>query len=234
MLINEFQKGNIPNGLVSQFIKESSIESKPQNVKKHTDGKVTFEAYLQESEALNKNGRLYPSDVLNEGVKQIQERIKSRSFIGELDHPISDDQFRQTTVMYKEMSHIIREIGWDGNFLCGVIETAPYSPNGKILSGLVRDRVPVGFSMRGMADIEEQDNIQKVKSPLTIITFDSVSEPSHDKAVVKEIKSENLVSITHESKNVICTDDGKCYLPDHFDQLVEQKLIKIQERLISK
>lgn len=232
MLINEFSNVD-KNQVISKIIKESSIQAKPEKVKKYTDGKVIFETYLQEADELNKNRRMYPKEVLSEGVKLLGSRIEQRSLVGELDHPISEDQFRQTTVLYKEVSHIIREVGWDGNMLKGTIETTPYSENGKILSGLVLDNVSVGFSMRGMADVEEQTNdTQRVKSPLTIITFDSVSEPSHDKAVVQEVKNESVTKIAYESKNLICTENGKCYLPDHFDQLVEQNIIKLHKRMI--
>ena len=54
--------------------------------------------------------------------------------IGELDHPISDNPIRQTTVLYKETSHIITEYGWEGNLLKGVVETTPYTENGRITS----------------------------------------------------------------------------------------------------
>lgn len=229
MLINEFTKGS--NSSFS-IIKESSLHSQPENVKKYTDGKVIFEAYLQEAESKNKNGRFYPKKVLNEGIVNIKPRIKQRSLVGELDHPISDDQIRQTTVLYSRMSHIIRELGWENNLLKGVIESTPYSENGKTLSGLVLDKVSVGFSMRGLADLDVQNNVQTVQSPLTIITFDSVSEPSHDKAVVQEVRTENTVSVVKESNNLVCTEDGKCYLKDHFDYLLESKIIKLHERMI--
>ena len=108
-----------------QTIQERAIYAQPEKVKKYTDGKVIFDTYLQEADTKNQNKRVYPKDVLQEGLKRVADKIKARSFFGELDHPISSDQIRQTTVLYKEVSHIIREVGWDGNLLRGTVETTP-------------------------------------------------------------------------------------------------------------
>jgi hypothetical protein len=211
-------------------IQESAVFSPPEKVKKYNDGKVVFETYLQEAEERNQNKRVYPKDVIDSGLKRITEKIQKRSFLGELDHPISTNQVRQTTVLYKEVSHIIREWGWDGNLLRGVIETMPYTPNGKILSGMAVDRVSIGFSLRGLADVQDNGQFQLVMSPLICIAYDAVSEPSNVKATIQEIRNEQLLHVVNESKNLVCTSDGRCYLPDYFDQLVENNLIQLRKK----
>jgi hypothetical protein len=211
-------------------IQESAVFSPPEKVKKYTDGKVIFETYLQEAEERNQNKRVYPKDVIDTGLRRIQEKISKRSFLGELDHPISTNQVRQTTVLYKEASHIIREWGWDGNLLKGVIETMPYSPNGKILSGMAVDQISIGFSLRGLADVQDNGQFQLVMSPLICIAYDAVSEPSNAKATIQEIRNEQLLHVVSESKNLICTSDGHCYLPDYFDQLVENNIMKLRKK----
>jgi len=215
---------------MSNLLIERAVFQIPEKVKKYTDDKVIFEAYLQEAEEPNQNKRVYPKEVLVDGLNKISEKVQRRSFLGELDHPISTNQIRQTTVLYKEVSHIIRETMWQGNLLRGVIETTPYTSNGKTLGGLVLDRVTVGFSLRGLADVQDNGGLQQVMAPLIMICYDSVSEPSNNKATIQEIRNENLVRVVSESKNLICTADGRCYLPDLFDQLVERKLIKLKKR----
>ena len=192
-------------------IREAAVFSKPEKVKRFLDDKVVFETYLQEADAKNQNKRVYPKQVLEEALIKISDKIKRRSFLGELDHPISTNQIRQTTVMYKEVSHIIRETGWEGNLLRGVIETTPYTNNGKALSGLVLDNVTVGFSLRGLADVQDSGQYQLVMSPLIMISYDAVSEPSNSKATIQEIRNESLIQVVSESKNMICTSDGYCY-----------------------
>jgi len=216
--------------ILTNIIKESAIFANPEKVKKYTDGKVIFEAYLQESDSKNQNKRIYRKEVLSEGMKRVQEKINRRAFVGELDHPVTQDQVRQTTVMYKEVSHIIREWGWDNLFIRGVVETTPYSPNGKTLSGLILDRVPVGFSLRGLADVEDRSTFQEVLSPLVIIAYDCVSEPSHNSATIQEIRNEHVVHIIKESKQLVCCSNGRCYLPNYFDELIERKIIKVAEK----
>jgi hypothetical protein len=216
--------------IYTNLVRESAIFAKPEKVKTYLSGKIVFEAYLQEADDQNQNKRVYSKGVLQNGMNRIQEKIDKRGFIGELDHPITEDQTRQTTVLYKEGSHIIREWGWDGSLLKGVVETTPYTPNGKMLSGYVVDKVPVGFSLRGLADLEDHGTYQNVLDPLIVIAFDSVSEPSHTKATIQEIRNESVVRIIKESKQMIHCNNGKCYLTDYFDQLIEQQILQLDKR----
>jgi len=216
----------------TNVISESAVFSAPEKVKRYLDGKVVFEAYLQEANDKNQNKRYYEKYVLENGMRRIDGKIKKRGFIGELDHPITEDQVRQTTVLYKEGSHIIREWGWDGNLLKGVVETTPYTPNGKMLSGYIMDKVPVGFSLRGLADLEDHGSYQRVLDPLIIIAFDSVSEPSHTKATIQEIRNENVVRIIKESNNLVHCSNGKCYLTDYFDMMIENQILSLDKYCI--
>lgn len=218
------------NDVFSNVIIESAVFAHPEKVKKYCDGKVIFEAYLQEADIKNQNKRVYPRSVLDEAMIKINDKIKRRAFVGELDHPITDDQVRQTTVLYKEVSHIIREWGWEGNLIRGVVETTPYSSNGKTMSGLILDRVPVGFSLRGLADVEDRHTHQEVLSPLIVITYDCVSEPSHNTATIQEIRNENVVHILNESKQLIRCSNGKCYIPNCFDELIERRILNLTEK----
>jgi len=220
---------NGSKGVFTNFVRESAVFAQPEKVKKYLDGKVIFEAYLQEANDKNQNKRYYDKVVLDNGMKRIDAKIKKRSFIGELDHPITDDQIRQTTVLYKEGSHIIREWGWEGTLLKGVVETTPYTPNGNMLSGYILDKVAVGFSLRGLADLEDNGSYQRVLDPLVVIAFDSVSEPSHVKATIQEIRNENVIRIIKESKNLVHCSNGKCYLTDYFDQLIENHILTLDK-----
>ena len=46
----------------------------------------------------------------------------------------------------------------------------------------------------------------------------------------KEVRNEQLVQVVNESKNMICTSDGKCFLPDYFDMLIEKNLISLRKK----
>lgn len=193
--------------------------------------KAVIRALLQTTDEKNQNGRVYPADVLRNGMARQEHKVKSRSFFGELDHPlvIGNDplrnQIRQTTVLLSECSHILREYEFRGNELYGELETLN-TPKGNIMANLAKEKVALGFSMRGMADLEDQGEYKLVKEPLLVITYDCVSNPSHQRALAQEITFET-VQVIQESGNIVKCSNGVCYLADYFDKLVESKVLKL-------
>ena len=71
-------------------------------------GLTKFRGKFQEAEAINKNKRMYPYSILDENVQKLQDTIKSRGLVGELDHPCRvDKDFRVLTVKgWKEFDSI--------------------------------------------------------------------------------------------------------------------------------
>ena len=219
---------------MSNFIMEQAIFQEGELVKVDPK-KAIYRMTMQTVDEINQNKRMYPRNVLSEGMDQCVSRMKRRAFFGELDHPCpqGNDEFdtiRQTTVMLKEVCHIIRDYEFRGNRLVGEIETTN-TPNGLILLGLLKDRTGIGLSMRGLAELERRPDYNEVKGPLTIIAFDSVSLPSHASAVVdfNEMKFES--HLIQEKAGLVCID-GKCFLPEYFDKLVEKKMITFFNRWV--
>lgn len=214
------------------FLQESSIFQDPE-VKKIEPKKAIFRMTMQTANDVNRNKRMYDHELLNDGILRCKNRMQRRAFYGELDHPVptGEDRFdaiRQTTVLLKEVSHLIRGYEWRGNHLVGELETTQ-TPNGNILFGLLRDKSGLGLSMRGLANLQKLNEYNKVMPPLTIISFDSVSVPSHKQAVVNfneiQFESHYLLENVVESNGLVCCGD-KCFLPEYFDKLVENKTIK--------
>jgi len=219
---------------MSALIIEQCIMSEAQVVKK-TPGKAIFRCPIQTVDEVNQNNRMYPSGVLSEGMGNCEGRMKRRAFYSELDHPLPTgvdqvDGIRQTTVSLKEVSHIIRAYEFKNNMLMGEMETTS-TPNGHILLGLLNDKTGVGFSMRGLAELERLQDHNVVKSPLTIIAFDAVSMPSHKSAVVDFNEMTFESRILTEQAGMICFGD-KCYMPDYFDKLIENKVIRFFDRWV--
>jgi len=219
---------------MGSLIIEGSIFSEAKMIKE-TPSKAIFRCPIQSVDEVNQNHRLYPSSVLSEGMNNCTERMNRRAFFSELDHPLPTgnenvDGIRQTTVSLEKVSHLIRTYEFRNNHLMGEMETTS-TPNGAILLGLLKDKAGVGFSMRGLAELERLQDHNVVKSPLTIIAFDAVSMPSHKSAVVdfNEMKFEQ--HMLFESPTKICIG-GRCFMPDYFDKLVETKVIQFFERWI--
>lgn len=219
-----------PNLIVEQCIFSEA------KIIKTTPSKAIFRCPIQSVDEVNQNHRMYPGDVLKEGMGNCDSRMKRRAFYSELDHPLPTgneqiDGIRQTTVSLEKVSHIVKDYEFKGNQLVGEMETTS-TPNGGILFGLLKDQTGVGFSMRGLAELERLQDHSVVKSPLTIIAFDAVSAPSHRSAVVdfKEMKFES--NMLFESKSGVVCMNGKCFMPNYFDKLVEMKMVNFFERWI--
>jgi len=219
----------------SNLIIEQSIMSEPKVVK-NSSSKAIFRCPIQTVDEINQNHRLYPSGVLKEGMGNCDSRMKRRAFFSELDHPLPSgndqvDGIRQTTVSLEKVSHLIRDYEFRNNILYAEMETTS-TPSGGILHGLLKDKAGVGFSMRGLAELERKPDHNIVKSPLTIIAFDAVSAPSHKSAVVdfNEMKFESHMLFESQS-GLVCLN-GRCFLPDYFDKLVETKMIQFFGRWV--
>ena len=211
-----------PKNSKLMLISESAITSFAEKVKSYTNGKVKFSTILQTCDDVNQNKRKYPLDVMKEAVERIQAVIKSRSCVGELDHPIvsgESSQARQTTVCFSNASHLITEVYFRGNEIWGEVETLS-TDAGRNMAGLVLDKVQIGFSLRGLADLEDNGTHQTVLKPLLIICWDCVQSPSHRRAVINEIYQEEVLMAVNESRQLLTS--GKAYLPNVINQYVNK------------
>jgi len=177
------------------LMEQPYFPEKQKIVKKYKSGKVIAETVFQTLDTTNRNNRLYETSAVTEALKSdvMKERLEKRTFGGELDHPIPTEDkvftpIRHTTLLFKEMSHIIPEIGVSGKVVEGVFETTS-THNGYTMAGLVSDGVIVGFSLRAVGDnVKRIGNVEYVQAPITMIAYDCVSFPSHKQAYLKEIK----------------------------------------------
>jgi hypothetical protein len=148
-------------------------------------GLVKFRGKFQEAEAVNKNKRMYPFDVLDENVQRLQEAIKGRGLIGELDHPTD------SIVHFATASHIVTRLWWDGNTLMGEGEILN-TPHGKVLRALIEDGVKIGISSRGVGNGKvNEDGILVIGESYKLITFDAVADPSTFDAFQKKVVSKD-------------------------------------------
>ena len=135
---------------------------------------VTLVGKLQEAEQKNGNGRVYPREILEREVKKYAEGpIKTRTALGELDHPDS------TVVNLNNVSHNITEMHWDGNDLVGTVEILP-TPSGNILRDLLQSGILLGISSRGLGSVKKdmREGADVVQDDFDLIAFDFVSNPS--------------------------------------------------------
>ena len=150
-----------------EFKKSSINES-------YSDGKMVVTGVLQRADAKNQNGRVYPVEILKrEAEKYMDNFVKQRRAMGELDHPES------SVVNLKNVSHNIVDMGWDGKDLVGTVEILP-TPSGNILRDLLQSGILLGISSRGLGSVKKdmREGADVVQDDFDLIAFDFVSNPS--------------------------------------------------------
>lgn len=147
--------------------------------KESNGGKIVISAVLQKAHTKNQNGRIYPRNVLDREVENYKKIVRENRATGELDHP------EDSTVSLDRVSHIVRDIFWEGDTVRGVVEVLD-TPKGKILQSLLESGVRIGMSSRGVGSTEQKEGFDMVADDFQLICFDAVSEPSTPGAFLNE------------------------------------------------
>ena len=172
-------------------------------------GNIKFRGKFQEAEAVNKNKRMYPYDVLNENMERLQEAIDDRRLVGELDHPTD------SIIHFGDASHVITKLWWEGNNLMGEGEILN-TPNGKVLKSLINDGVKVGISSRGVGNgSTNEDGILVIGESYKLITFDAVADPSTFSAFQQKVVPVNNRKPSRNEEVVVSRRDSNGNILDN-------------------
>ena len=112
-------------------------------VEKKEDGskKYAIEGVFAQSEQKNRNGRVYPKQVMEKAVKKyVDEQVSKNRAVGELNHP------EGPTVNLDKVSHLITDLRMEGNDVVGKA-TILDTPMGQIVKGLLEGGVNLGMSI---------------------------------------------------------------------------------------
>ena len=151
-----------------------------------TEGKngkdMKIKGVFMQAETKNRNGRVYPLDVLQKEVtRYTKELVENKRAFGELGHPDGP------TVNLDRVSHIIEELYPEGNNIIGKAKILD-TPNGKIVKELLNAGAKLGVSSRGMGTLEKRGQTNYVKDDFYLATAgDIVADPSAPKAFVEGI-----------------------------------------------
>jgi hypothetical protein len=141
-----------------------------------------IEGIFLQGDIKNRNGRVYPSSVLEREVQKYTESFidKGRA-LGELGHP------EGPTINLDRVSHKITSLKKEGANFVGkakLLET----PMGKIAKSLIDEGVKLGVSSRGMGTLELKNGVSYVKDDFMLATAaDIVADPSAPDAFVEGI-----------------------------------------------
>jgi len=150
-----------------------------------TEGKgkdMKIKGVFMQAETKNRNGRVYPLDVLQKEVARYnKELVESKRAFGELGHP------EGPTVNLDRVSHMIEELVPEGKDIIGKAKILD-TPNGKIVKELLNAGAKLGVSSRGMGTLEKRGQTNYVKDDFYLATAgDIVADPSAPKAFVEGI-----------------------------------------------
>ena len=148
------------------------------NGKKH----LFINGVFMMSETKNRNGRIYPKDILFNEVNRYRENYvdKKRAF-GELGHP------EGPTINLERVSHMVTELKEDDKNIIGKAKIMD-TPYGIIVKNLINEGAKLGVSSRGMGSLEEKGGANYVKNDFYLATAaDIVADPSAPDAFVDGI-----------------------------------------------
>lgn len=146
---------------------------------------VLVNCILQKWGVKNKNGRVYPRDVLVPQVEAYKELVTTNSAVSEADHPES------SIISLQNISHMITKMWWGSgdkeNILFGQLKLI-VSP-GYIKYGVVsvvgdkivlylQNKIKLGISSRGVGTLKEVNGENLVQDDFELIGFDLVATPS--------------------------------------------------------
>lgn len=164
--------------LITENIEEVTVLVEESNGKKN----LYIEGIFLQSEMKNRNGRVYPFDVLDREVKKYSEQyVNTGRALGELGHPDGP------SINLDRVSHKIVELRCEGSNFYGkarILDT----PMGKIAKSLLDEGVKLGVSSRGMGSLEERNGVKYVRDDFMLATAaDIVADPSAPDAFVQGI-----------------------------------------------
>jgi hypothetical protein len=177
---------------------------------KAPSGNPMVQGILATAEVKNGNGRYYPREIWEREMDKYNQVIEENRATGELDHPDS------TIISLKNVSHIVREIWWDGDKVIGKLEILP-TVSGNILKALIENNVQVGVSSRGMGSLKEMnEGTLEVQDDFELLCWDFVSTPSNPGSYMQLVKEgkENLpenkfVKVNSLLTEILCAN-GTC------------------------
>ena len=167
--------------LISEF---NNYSVSPIIIEENDKGQKEYfiEGVFMQAEIKNRNGRVYPKEVMQKEVKRYnKEFVEQDRAFGELGHP------EGPTINLDKVSHMITKLEEDGNNYVGRAKILS-TPNGQIVRNLIDDGAKLGVSSRGLGSLEQKGGAQYVKDDFQLATAgDIVADPSAPEAFVNGI-----------------------------------------------
>lgn len=150
-----------------------------------TNGKKHYyiEGVFLQSEIQNKNGRVYPYQIMSKEVNRyLKEQVQQNRAFGELGHPEGPN------INLERVSHMITDLHAEGKNFIGKARIMEGTPYGDIAKAMLENGARLGVSSRGIGSVESSQGVHYVKEDFKLATAaDIVADPSAPDAFVRGI-----------------------------------------------
>ena len=177
-ILVEYDAGYISPNDNRHFINEINKLTRGESI---VEEPLVVYAVMQKYGVENRNGRIYPENILRKEAENYLKLIKEKRVMGEADHPDS------SIVAISRISHNVTELWWEGNVLMGKLEIimSPGFVNQGIIScegdqvaNLLRKGLKIGVSSRGVGSLKKENGKNIVQDDFELICWDVVTSPS--------------------------------------------------------
>jgi endonuclease III len=155
------------------------LERSSENLSvKNDSGEIVLEGVFAQFGVENNNQRIYEEAEYLPHLQYLNEKIRQKRLVGELDHPEKFD------ISLSKVSHVIESLEYnkDKRQLIGRVKLLN-TPSGRIAKELVESGVPISISSRAAGLVENNKKV-KIKK---IFTYDLVADPGFENAVLNRI-----------------------------------------------
>lgn len=196
---------------------------------KTKDKEYFLEGIFMQAEKQNRNGRIYPMNVLSkEADRYNSEYVNKNRAFGELGHPDSP------TINLDRVSHMITKLYPDGSNFIGKAKILD-TPNGKIVKSLLDGGATLGVSTRGVGSLKPQNGYQLVQDDFHLATAaDIVADPSAPDAFVRGIMENAEWILTDKGWQQVHLEKAQKMIREASRTEIEDLSIKLFENFLSK
>ena len=166
--------------LITEVVEECNVVTE---LNEETGKKSYFiEGIFMQGDIKNRNGRIYPSAVLEKEMNRYnKDFISTNRALGELGHP------EGPSINGDRVSHLITEMNKDGSNCTGKAKILG-TPMGNIVKTLMDEGVLIGVSTRGLGSVKQtKEGIMEVQNDFHLATVDIVTDPSGPNCFVNGI-----------------------------------------------
>jgi hypothetical protein len=197
--------------------------------KKTGEKNYRIEGIFMMAEKQNKNGRVYPFDVLNGEVNRYtNEYVSKGRALGELGHPDTP------AVDLNNACILIKKLNADGHNFMGSANILN-TPKGNTVKGLLDGGVTLGVSTRGVGSLKPHNGYQLVQPDFKLSAVDVVGDPSAPDAFVKGImEGVDWFYDNGHWKMAQMSEDVKKQIKTFSKRQIEEKALDIFKSYISK